>query len=213
MDLVKVIIEIMNRKPILSIILISLILVGLVGYIVLIRFEHKISFLYPRKRNQLETPTFKKVRQEFYKQDKQIEAFKMAITITIDSRNLLRRLSDEMKNIERLYINFQSVKNTDFEILEELKVNLDLLPEKLETLIATRSEYLNTEFRQLIKSIEQVISECNAITDKIFAFGPFDMEIKYFSACTKNIESKCQIIKELHDKLIKNFQEKFAKPS
>jgi uncharacterized membrane protein YraQ (UPF0718 family) len=211
MDFTKVIIEITNWKFIFSIVLISLIIIALLGYIVFLRFERKISFLYPRKRNQLETPTFKKVRQEFFKQGKQIEAFKMAITITIDSRNLVRRLSDEMKNIERLYIEFKPIKNSDFEVLEELKSTMDPIPANLENLIITRSEYLNTEFRQLIQSLKQVLSECNTITDKIFSFKPEDIEINFFSTCAKNIESKCQVIKELHDRLIKNFQVKFSK--
>jgi hypothetical protein len=193
------------------VVIISLIAISILGYFVFVRFERKISSLYPRKRHQLDTSAFKKVRQEFFRQDKQIEASKMVINILIDSRNHTRRLSEEMKNIEYLYNEFKQIKTSDFEILEDLKSSIENIPNNLEALIISKREYLNAQFLELTQDLKQVLSECNTIIDSIFANKPNEIEKNFFTACTKNIDSNCLIIKELYDKLIKNFQENFPK--
>jgi hypothetical protein len=195
----------------LIILLIGLIVILFLGYLILFRFDRKISFLYPGKRNHLEITAIDKTRSEFFKQHKQNELYQMVINLTIESRNLIRRLSEEIRNLEELYNESQQIRSLDLEILNDLNSKMNSLPVNLEKLMATNDKYINEEIQLLVYNIKHTLIDCNVTTDHLLNTNPGEIEKKSFATYTKNIESKYLDIKELHDQLIKNFQEKFSK--
>jgi hypothetical protein len=200
-----------TRNIILLIILICLILIGLSAYIIFIRLERKISIFYPGKRNRYKTLAIKKINEGYLKQGKQIDAFKFVIKITIEIRNLIHRLSGEIKNIDEVYDDLKFSKNSDFEILQELKTNLEVLLINLEKLSKSKEKDLNQEFLILITRLKLVLSECNEITSQILDLETGKAERSFISDSAVRIDSDYLIIKDIHDELIRNFQELFSK--
>lgn len=196
---------------VIIILIISLIIVSILGYFVFFKYERELVYLYPRKRNPMETFIFRKLRMEFFKQDKQIESIKLALSLTLDSRNLVKRLSEEMKNIESLYSDQESLRNLDLEIFRELSSNLESVLDKLESLISTKREYMYPEFLNMLRLLNERLTECSIVTKSIFALSPKKIDKNFFSECTQKIEINYVNVKNLHDNLIENFRNKFSK--
>jgi hypothetical protein len=213
MDFINELKQDMHWKFILSIIMLSIGIFSVFGYFILRRYDHKIISLYHRKRKKAEVQTIEEVRQEFLKHDEQIEVLKKAITITIGGRNLLRRVTEEIKSIDRLMFSSKSTKNIDFRILEELSPNMEQMSDYFEKLISEKEKYLTIEAIGIIRNLKKVFGECSLIINDIFTCIPEKRTKDFFSICSKNIELKYNNIVELHAALIRYFQDKFSEDS
>jgi hypothetical protein len=191
--------------------LIGLFLIALLAYFIIMRLDRKIFMFYPRNRSHFETSAIKRINEEYFKQGKLIEAFKFVIKITIEIRNLVQRLSGELKNIENIYNELKPFKNSDLDILKELKSSMEVLHENLERLSISKKEDLNKEFIRVMSRLSQVLLDCDRITDKILKLETEKNDKIYISEYVGQIDSNCKIIKDLHDELIKYAQELFSK--
>jgi hypothetical protein len=173
--------------------------------------DRKISSLYPRKRNSFETSAIKKINEEYFKQGKLINAFKFVIQITVEIRNLIHRLSGELKNLENIYNGLKPLQNSDFDILREIKASMEILLDKLENLRLSKKEDLNNEILNLMNRLNHVLSNCDATADKIIKIETEKYEKNFLSDSIGQVESNRLIIKDIHDELIQYFQGLFSK--
>jgi hypothetical protein len=189
----------------------SLIVLLVLVYLIFFKYESEITSLYPRNRNQMEIFIFKKLRMEFFKQDKQIDAIKTSLKIAMDCRNLLKRVTEEMKNIEPLYDDQKAIRNFDLEILRELYSSLEYLPNKLDNLISQKREFIYPEFFNMLLSLKENLKACHDTIKKIFALDLVDIDKNFFLNCLQKTEIYYLDIKDIHNNMISNFREKFSK--
>jgi hypothetical protein len=189
----------------------SLIVLLVLVYLIFFKYESEITSLYPRNRNQMEIFIFKKLRMEFFKQDKQIDAIKTSLKIAMDCRNLVKRITEEMKNIESLFDDQKVIRSFDLEILRELSSNLEYLPDKLDILISQKREYIYPEFFSMLLSLKEDLKACHDTIKKILALDLVDLDKNFFLNCLQKIEINYLNIRDLHDSMISNFREIFSK--
>jgi hypothetical protein len=199
------------RIAMLALILISLVIIGFLTYYLVIRLQRKISNLTAGRRKHQQISAIKKINQEFLKEGEQIDAFKSIINLTIDIRNFIRRLSGEMRNIECVYNENKLLKSYDLDILNELKKNMEGLLDNLNRLTVSKKADLAIEFLNYLNKLQQALTECDSMTARVLGSETTESAINLITHSVSVIESNALIIKELHDGLIKNFQEIFSK--
>lgn len=181
------------------------------AYFAFIKMDRKISSFYPRKRNPFEISAIKKINEEFFKRGKLINAFKFVIQITVEIRNLIHRLSGELKNLENIYDGLKPLQNSDFDILIEIKESMEILLDKLEKLGLSKKDDLNDEVLNLMNRLNQVLLNCNRTADKILKLETEKYEKNFLSDSIGQVETNRLIIKDIHDELVQYFQGLFSK--
>jgi hypothetical protein len=199
------------RTAMLVIILISLVIIGFLTYYLVIRLQRKISNLSPGRRKHQQISAIKKINQEFLKEGKKIDAFKSIINLTIEIRNFIRRLSGEMKNVESVYNENKLFKSNDLDILNELKKNMEGLLDNLIRLTVSKKEDLTDEFFNYLNKLQHALTECNVTTARVLESETKETDLRLITDSVAIIESNTIIIKDIHDELIKKFQEIFSK--
>lgn len=140
--------------------------------------------------------------------EEQFEALKSAITLSMNFRNIVRRLITEFSGLAQLYEEKNKFTGSDLEDLNIIKKKLDIENKNLQQFLITKSKDLSISSKAFINELNIIVEEYVKIVQNFLGQHATDSElVPYLVHCLDEVNEKQKNLGKIHESLIKEFQQ------
>ena len=140
--------------------------------------------------------------------ESQFEAMKNSITMSMNIRNIVRRLITELTSLAQLYEKKNIFAEPDLDDLVAIKKKLDTEIKNLQQFLEIKSNYLSPSSKLLVDRINLIEIEYIKIIENFLERSKKNNRItQYLAVCVEEVREKQQYLGKIHENLVQEFQQ------
>lgn len=180
----------------------------MVFIVIIVRLARKLDPKAHTLRNKAKRLLNEGMLQEEQQDEKQFNALKKSITLSITIRNILRRIMTEFSGLGQVYEKKKKFTTYDLDDFLTLKKRMDAIKTDLSEFLVTEANFITQNALKILTEYHQIVTDSANIMEEFLQRTRLSNQLSdHISDCVDDIMAKQENIGDMHQKLIQEFQQ------